>query len=175
MVLVYILGGLFALWLMFIWLPYRLHLLRLRFTYGPVGEHRDAIIELFREGKLLAVGYTGANYDRHTEFSFIIAGPWGQYVKSGFTDDDFDFLSLGEDLPPEVAQAFNGYINKMADCIYLIWNPAFAEKLQKEMPDILTNSIWDTDVFALWKKGYPFVLEVKEGHPLKNTLLRVES
>ena len=170
----YIVYALVGMYFLFIWLPYRNHLLQIGFEYGWPRKKHAAIIKLFREGKLLAVGYTGMTYGRGAEFSLIIAGPWGQYVKSGFTDDDFDFLSLGQEMPPEVAKAFEGYISRRADCVYLLWNPNFAEKLQKEVPDILTNSIWDREAFALWKKDYPFVLEVKEGDPLKNTLIRVE-
>jgi hypothetical protein len=120
-----VLFGVIAFWFVFIvWLPHRVHVIRIGLRYGWPSEKREMITELLLDRTITAVGYTGGTYDPDEEFAIAIAGSFGEFVKSG-KGTQLKTDPRSNELPFEVLKAFEGYLETPGDVVYLLWYHPF--------------------------------------------------
>ena len=122
-------AGLFALWFFTVWLPDYLHATKIGRTYGWPTEKQKAIERLFLDGTVTSVGYIGATYNPNEEFFLVVVGPFGKFVRKGTGNK----LHTGRDsarLPPQVAEALNGYTDTVTDVVRLLCDTPFLVRLQ---------------------------------------------
>lgn len=124
-------GALIAMWFFIIWLPHRLHVINIGRKYGWPSKKRATIGQLFLDGTLTAVGYAGGTFDPNQEFQLIIVGPFGTFIQRGTGNTllaDKDSVPL----PPKIATAFSGYLDRASDVVWLLWYLPFLQELQQK-------------------------------------------
>lgn len=129
-ILLMIAGGLFAMFVVLVWLPHRIEVTIIGFKYGWPNEKRALIEKLFAGGSLTQVTYTGGSFNPDEEFVLLISGPFGSHLRRGFGDwlepDDGSAR-----LPPDVAKAFEGYIDRPSNVMFLLWYLPFLQALER--------------------------------------------
>jgi len=126
-----VVGAFLGFWLLFILLPHRVRMQRIGMKHGWLSQKHAAIEKLFLDGKLTGVAYVGASYDPRETFSLIITGPFGTFIRSGSKHNDLVTEPKSSELPPEIASAFSGYIDRPADVVELLGSLAFLERIEK--------------------------------------------
>ena len=125
-----IMGMLLAIWFFAVWLPHRLHLIRVGLRHGWPSAKRAAIEKLFLDGTITFIIYTGASFNPRHTFTLEVAGPFGTFVASG-THDKLHVDPNSDSPPKSVTDAFSGYIDSASDVIWLLWYLPFLCRLQK--------------------------------------------
>lgn len=122
--------GVFLMFFFLVWLPHNLHIWKLGRRYGRPAVKRQAIEALLREGKLTSIGYAHLGSLKYGLFALVLRGPFGVFTRMGKTNN-LETQPGSNDLPPEVAEAFRGYIDHPADVMHLLWYEPFLRRVQE--------------------------------------------
>ena len=115
------------------WLSHRIHVIRIGLKYGWPSQKRAAIKKLLLEGTITQVCYLGGSFNPEEEFSLLLRGPFGTHIRWG-KGRSIRVDPQSVPLPPEVASAFGGYVDRMDDVVYLLWYLPLYDQLKKAKP-----------------------------------------
>ena len=120
-----------AAWFSIFWLPPYFRAWWIARKYGRRAEKLGAIERLFRNGTISQLRY-GVGISGRDEFSLMISGPFGTFLRiRRWTGDRLHTDDNSAALPPEVAKAFDGYIDTIPDVVRLFRDQEFLGKLQQ--------------------------------------------